>query len=58
MKLCGEVITIIYWLANTKIYVSDIEELYKDLIVGILVDSRTSDLIVHIVKYWRAFLVN
>ena len=30
----GEVVTIIYWLSNMNIYVSDLEELYKDTIIG------------------------
>ena len=45
----GEGITIIDWLANMKLYVSDIEESSKDTIIRNLENSGTSDLLLHIV---------
>ena len=50
----GEGVTFTDWLAKTKLYVSDIEEYYKDTIFGHLGNSGTSDLILHIVQCWRA----
>ena len=41
-----------------KLYVSDIEELYKDTIINHLVNSDTVDLLLHIVQCWRGCAVN
>ena len=41
-----------------KIYVSDMEELYKDTIIGHLGNSGTSDILVHIVHCWRSYAVD
>ena len=41
-----------------KIYVSNIEESYKDTIIGHLVNSGIADLLLHIVQCWRAYAVN
>ena len=41
-----------------KLYVTNIEDLYKDTIIGHLLNPGTSDLLVHIVNYWRACAVN
>ena len=40
----GEGVIIIDWLANMKLYVTDIEESYKYTIIGHLGNSGTSDL--------------
>ena len=40
----GEVVTIIDWISNTKIYVYSIEETYKDTTIGHLGISGASDL--------------
>ena len=37
------------------LYVSDIEVSYKDTIIGHLVNSGTSDLLLHVVQCWRAY---
>ena len=37
---------------------SDIEESYKNTIVGHLVNSGTEDLLLHIVQCWREFSFN
>ena len=39
---------------NIKVYVSDIQEPYKDTIIGHLVNSGTEDLLLHIVQCRRA----
>ena len=41
-----------------KLYVSDIEQSYKDTIIDHLVNSGKSDLLLHIVYCWRAYAVN
>ena len=41
-----------------KLYVSNIEESYKDTTIGHLGNSGTSYLLLHIVQYWRACVVN
>ena len=41
-------------LENLKLYLSDIWELYKDTIIGHLVNSGTVDLLLHILKSWSA----
>ena len=41
-----------------KLYVFAIEESYKDTIIGHLVNSGTSDLLLHILHCWRACAVN
>ena len=43
----GEVVTTIYFLANVKLYVSNIEESYKERIIGNLVNSVTADSLLH-----------
>ena len=45
----GEGITIIDLISNMKLYVSDIEESYKDKIIGHMVNSSTTDSLLHIV---------
>ena len=35
-----------------KIYVSDIEESYKDTTIGHMINSGTADLLLHILQYW------
>ena len=40
-----------------KLYVFDIEESYKDTIIGHLLNSGTADLLLHIVRCWRACAV-
>ena len=54
----GEVINITDWILNMKLYVSNIEELYKDTIIGDLVSSGAADLLLHIVQCWSACAVN
>ena len=54
----GEGVTIVDWIENTKQYVSDIEELYKDTIIGCLGNLGTADLLLHIAQCWRACAVN
>ena len=44
-----EGVAIIYRLESTKIYVSDTDELYKDTIVGMMGNSGTADLSLHLV---------
>ena len=44
--------TIIGCIANMKLYLSDIEESYKDTIIGHLVYSGTEDLLLHMVRCW------
>ena len=46
----GEGFTIIDWLANMKLYVSDIVEPYKDSIIGCLGNSGTAYLLLHILQ--------
>ena len=41
-----------------KLHVSDIEESYKDTIIGNLGNSGTSDLLLHIVQCWHTCEVN
>ena len=41
----GGGVAIIYWLANTSIYVSNIEESYEDTIIGHLGNSGTEYLL-------------
>ena len=41
-----------------KLYVSNIEESYKDTIIRNLVNSGTADLLLHMVKCWPAYAVN
>ena len=53
-----EGVTIIDWLASMKLYVSGIEESYKDTIIGYLVNSGTADLLLHIVQVWRVCVAN
>ena len=36
---------------NIKLYVSDIQESYKDTIIGNLVNSGTEDLLLHILQF-------
>ena len=40
------------------LHVSDIEESYKETIIGHLGNSDTADLLLHIVNCWRACAVN
>ena len=54
----GEGVAIIDWLANMKLYVFDIEESYKDTIIGRLVNPVTEDLLLHMVQCWRACVVD
>ena len=54
----GEGFTIINLQKNMKLYVSDIEESYKDTIIGNLGNSGTEDLLLQIVQCWRACAVN
>ena len=41
-----------------KLYVSDIEESYKDKIIGNMENSGTLDLLLHIIQCWRECEVN
>ena len=41
-----------------KVHVSDIEESYKDTIIGYLGNSGTDDLLLHIVQCWHVCVVN
>ena len=50
--------TINYYLENMKLYVSDIEESYKDTIIGHLGNSGTEDLLLHVEKCWRSCAIN
>ena len=45
-----EGVTILDWLKNMKIYLYDIEESYKDTIIGILGNLGTFNLLLRIVK--------
>ena len=54
----GEGVTIINWIANMKLYVSDIEESYKYTIIGHLGNSGPEYLLLHIVLWWRECAVN
>ena len=45
--------TIIYWLAKMKVYVSNVDKLYKETRMVHLVNSGTSDLLWQIVQCWR-----
>ena len=54
----GEVVTTIYFLANVKLYVSNIEESYKERIIGNLVNSVTADSLLHKIQCWRACAVD
>ena len=46
----GEGVTIIDLISKIKLYVPDIEKLYKDKVIGNLGNSGTSDLLPHIVQ--------
>ena len=48
----GEGVTIIYWVENNNMYVSDIVESYKSIIIGNLVNAGTADLLLHILQRW------
>ena len=54
----GEGFTIIYWITNMKLYVSDIEESYKYTTIGNSKNSGTSDLLLHIVQFWSTCAVD
>ena len=54
----GEGVTIIYWITNMKLYVSDILESYKYTIIGNLVNSGTVDLLLNLVQCWRECAAN
>ena len=54
----GDGVTIIDWLSNMKLYVSDIEESYKDTTIGNMENSGTSYLLLHIVQCWRTCAAN
>ena len=41
-----------------KLYTSNIEESYKDTIIGHMGNSDTADLLLYIVQYWRQCVVN
>ena len=41
-----------------NLYVSDIEESYKDTIIGHLGNSGPSDLLLHIIQCWSEFTFN
>ena len=47
-----EDVTIIYWIKHMKLYVSDIEDSYKDTSIGHLGNSGTVYLLLYIVKCW------
>ena len=47
-----EGVTIIDFLSTMKLYKSDIEESYKDTIIGNPVNSGTANLWLHIVQCW------
>ena len=54
----GEGVTIVDWIANMKLYVSNIVELNRDTIIGHSVNSGTADLLLHTVlacmwSWWR-----
>ena len=51
----GEGVTIIDCLSNTKLYLSNIVESYKDSIIGHFGNSGTADLLLHIVQCWSAY---
>ena len=46
-------VTIIEWIANMQIYVSDNEESYKYTIIAHLGNAGTEYLLLHIVQCWR-----
>ena len=50
--------SIIDWLANIKLYVANIEESYKDTIIGHLVISYIAYLLLYIVQYFPKCSVN
>ena len=54
----SEGVTIIYWLENMKLSVFNMEESYKDTIIGNMGNSGTSDLVLHIVQCFRACALN
>ena len=41
-----------------KLHVSNIDESYKDIIIGNMENSGTADLLLHIVKRWHVCTVN
>ena len=54
----GEFITVIDFLENMNIYVSNFVDLYKDTIIFHLENTDTSYLLLHTVDYWSEFEVN
>ena len=48
----GEGVIIIDWVSNVKLYLSNIEESYKDTIIGNMGNSGTAYLLIHIVQCW------
>ena len=46
----GEGVTIIDSIENMKLYMSDIEESYKDTIIGLIGNLGKADLLLHIVQ--------
>ena len=54
----GEGVTITYWTAKMKLYVSGIEESYKDTIIGLLENSGTKNLLLYKVQCLCACVVD
>ena len=54
----GEEVTIIDCITNMKLYMPDIEEYYKNTIIGHMVNPGTVDLLLLILQCWRACTVN
>ena len=53
-----EGVKIFYWIEKMMIYVSNIVEIYKGVIIGHLGNSGRVDLLLHIVQCWIACAVN
>ena len=53
-----EGVTIVDWISNMKLYLSNIYESYKDIIIFYLVNLGTGDLSLHIVNFCIACAVD
>ena len=54
----GVGINIVDWIARMKLYVPNIKGLYKNTIIGHLVNSITADLLSHLVQCWSKCAVH
>ena len=54
----GEGAIIIEWIEKIKVYLYNIKESYKYIIIGHIVNSGPVYLLLHIVQFWRECALN